>query len=154
MPNAAQQKDFLDAMLTAIKGAIGTHSTATHKIADSHIVLAKHALQRAVVEDGSVVIAPLQETIFSPTNASYDIGYGCTIAIKQNGDQEIDANMDKILYWRQVLIDLFHERRLTGFSAAHLLKVEPRAVFDPGAWSANQDASLIVVRALVRRKNR
>ena len=154
MPNAAQQKDFLDAILTAIKGAIGTHSTATHKIADSHIVLAKHALQRATVEDGSVIVAPLQETMTTPTNASYDIGYGVTIAIKQNGDQEIDANMDRILYWRQVLVDLFQARRLSGFTAAHLLLVEPRAVFDPGAWSANQDASLLVVRALVRRQNR
>lgn len=154
MPNDSQQKDFLDAMLVAIKGAIGTSSSAEHKISDNHIVLAKHAMQRATVEDGSVIIAPLQETIVSPTNASYDIGYGCLIALKQNGDQELSTNMDRILYWRQVLIDLFHERRLSGFSAAHLLKCEPRAVFDPGAWAANQDASLVVVRALVRRQNR
>lgn len=154
MPNESQQLDFLDAIVAAIKGAIGTNSSAEYKVSDNHILLVKHAMQRVTIEDGSVIVAPLQETIVSPTNASYDVGYGCLVAMKQNGDQDLTANMDRVLYWRQVLMDLFHERRLSGFAAAHLLKVEPRAVFDPGAWSANQDASLIVVRGLVRRQNR
>lgn len=146
--------DFLDAVVARIKATIGTASTATHKLSDNNIVLARHALDRAVHADGSCIVTPVQETIASPTNVSYDIGYSCLVTVKQNGNQEISSNMDKLLYWRQMLIDLFHERRLSGASFVHLCKVEPRAVFDPGAWSANQDATLILVRGLTRRTNR
>ena len=35
MPNISQQKDFLDAVIAAVKAAIGTSSSASVKVADA-----------------------------------------------------------------------------------------------------------------------
>lgn len=154
MPNLSEQKDFWDAVVAAIKGSIGTSSSASTKIADASIVWSKHLSKREIAALPGIAVAPVTESLVSATNQSYDIGYAVSVAIVQAGDQNLTTNADRLAYWRQLLFDLFHDKRLAGASFVHLTKVEPRAIFDAQAFANNEDVSLFVVRATSRRNNR
>ena len=154
MPNAAQQTDFLDALVTAIEGSIGTSSSATHKIADASILWVKHAQARADIARPCCLVVPIQEATDRGTNLSRDIGYRARIVLVQAGNLNLTADADRMLYWRERLLDLFSDRRLSGFDAASNLRVETGPVFTPAAFAANEDESSIIVRADVRRPNK
>lgn len=155
MPNASSQKDFIDAVVTAIQGAIGTSSGATHTIADAQIVFAKHPAARGHENTyPACIVSPVAETFGPGTNASYDPRYGVRVTLAQSSNGDLTANADRLLYWRQVLMDLFADKRLSGYSAAHLVMVEPGAVLSDAAFAANVDVSVFIVRAMVRRTNK
>lgn len=155
MPNISQQKDFLDAVIAAVKGAIGTASSASVKVADAQILFSKHSLGRAAgTTRPCCIIAPINETFGTGTNLAYDVNYSVRITLVQAGNQSLTADADQLLYWRQLLMDLFADKRLTGFSASHLCKVEPQAIFGAAAFANNEDESSIIVRAAVRRTNK
>lgn len=153
MPNASQWIDYLDALVAAIKGSIGTSSSATHKIADASILWVKHAQAR----EGSLplcLVVPMQETLGAGTNLSRDVSYRARIVLVQAGNLRQTTDADRMLYWRERLLDLFSDRRLSGFDAASIIRVETGPVFSPAAYSANEDESSIIVRAEVRRPNK
>jgi hypothetical protein len=155
VPNVSQQKDFLDALIAAIKGAIGTSSSASSKIADAQIVFSKHPLRRpAGTTLPCCIVAPVQETFGAGTNLAYDVNYGARVVLVMVGNQDLTTGADTLLYWRMLLMDLFADKRLSGFTASHLCKVEPGPVFGGAAFTANEDESSIIVRAAVRRTNK
>lgn len=155
MPNLSSQQNYYDALVTQIKGAIGTSSAASSKITDAQIVYAKHPLARShEAALPACVVSPVPETMGRGTNASYDVNYSARVTLIQSSNGDLTANSDRLLYWRQVLLDLFADRRLTGYSAASILTIEPGSPFSPAAWRDNVDVSSFVVRAAVRRTNR
>jgi hypothetical protein len=155
MPNESSQKDFIDAVVAAIKGAIGTSSAITNKIVDAQIVFAKHPAARG--HDATYpacIVSPVPETFGPGTNASYDARYGVRVTLAQSSNGDLTANTDRLLYWREVLMDLFADRRLSGYTDAYLVRVEPGAVLSDATFLANVDASSFIVRAYTRRTNK
>lgn len=153
LPWLSQQMQFLEAIVAAVSSSIGPASDASYRLPQTSIYWRKHAQVRETARPCCLVV-PMQEATGAGTNLSRDVSYRARVILLQSGNLALAADIDRMLYWRERLLDLFSDRRLSGFDAASIIRVETGPVFSPAAFAANEDESSIIVRAEVRRPNK
>lgn len=149
---ASDTQTILEAMQTVIVAGVGTGSGATHEITSAKIVIAKLPW---VENDGNlpgIILTPVPEQEKPATNASDDIGYGVQVTIAQTSNRDLTANADRAYYWRETIMGLFRQKRLSGVSNSYIATIEPKPVIDPTAFSNLFDATAFVVRVWTRKQ--
>lgn len=125
-------KKCLDAILSEIQGMDLTG------IDDASVHLLPVPTNRSADIGGSdrsitypcIVVAPFGvETIGGPENQADDITYPCVVVIVDKSETAL-ANLDRNLYWRERLIDWFHENRFPAISNSSHSVVQPLAIVD------------------------
>lgn len=127
-----------------LKAALGTSSTALHKIPDANFFIRKFPWNIGVAHPG-VFLIPVPERIAAYTNASDKWGYGIQTIITQASNRNLTSDHDRIHYWRELAIGQFLNQRINGLSQ-YFVTVEPSAVIDPAAFGAGYDATAFVLR--------
>ena len=154
-------------------------ATSVHKKVLDQVVTDLRALNLDGIEDSRIVIVAVPEAsprdvegfpciTISPigteqvgpgTNRSDDIGYPVVVAIYARGN-EVNATpggtaLDKILYWREQIIDKYVHKRvssITGSANAKITYWEPGPIIDVSAWYAKQMlVSILRMRAEIRK---
>ncbi len=150
MANASVTLTVLEAVQTAIVASIGTASGATHTIADANIVDKKVPWSEDDTKLPGVLLTPVPEVEQNATNASDDIAYGVQVTIAQISNRDTEANADRIYYWRERLMGLFRNKRVTGVTGSWKCTIEPKPVIDLPSFANLYDATAFVVRVWVR----
>lgn len=92
---------------------------------------------------------PTPETIRDATNASDDYGYGVQIIFTQATNRDLDANLDRLLLWRQQAMGALHNKRLDEADIYRVV-IEPGFVIDPAAFRAQYDSTTFTARCFRR----
>jgi hypothetical protein len=117
-------------------------------IAAGNIVVVKFSwLDRAeaagLVEDyPAVLVSPFgRETMFHSegTNVRDDVTYPCLVVFIQAPDDDLQANQNRYLLWRQMTHRAFRNQNLPGVSEIITCRIEPRDIgvheeFVKGVW--------------------
>ena len=110
-----------------------------------------------VVDSPSIIVSHVPERIAEATNESDDwtIGHAVACCAASNRDNTIANDSEGLLLWRERIIqDLLRDKRLADVPEVAAVSIEPGALWDPEAFRANWDASIFIVRSLVRRNRR
>ena len=154
MPVASITQTILDAIDTALIAKLGTGSGATHEILTANFYKRKLPWDVGVNLPG-LFMAPVPELEDKDkgTNASDDVGYGVQITIVQASNRDLEANADRLYYWREEAMDTFRSKRLAGTGDAniHLVDIETRPVIDPASFARQIDATAFVLRCWTRK---
>lgn len=143
---------ILDAIDTALQAKIGVGSGATHTIALANFYKRKLPWDVGVNLPG-LFMTPVPELAGTSTNTSDDVGYGIQITIVQASNRDLEANADRLYYWREEAMDAFRSKRLAGSGDAniHLVDIETRPVIDPASFARQIDATAFVLRLWTRK---
>ena len=134
MPNSIH-KQILDKVVTTLQG-----DSDLSAISDSNIVV---ATDRRVIEEilpnlPGILVLPTESEridIGRGTNARDDISYPAGVVIldgKVDDPLDTAADFDTKLHWRQLVIDNFISKRVTGITGADVYNCEvvPRAIIE------------------------
>lgn len=85
-----------------------------------------------------IVLAPFgRDEIAQSTNATDDLGFPVSVDLLVDDDQDLQANPDTVLKYREDLLDEFRTRRLVATNpVADFMKcvVRPGPIIDAGVW--------------------
>jgi hypothetical protein len=111
---------------------------------------------RRLPHDGEVyfpgiTIHPVEENYHTGTNMRENVGYGCSITMVVNIDNDQDLMLDRLLLWRQRIRRHFVEDDgLTGVSGSCTVKIEHGPPID---WDdlikTHYDVSRLIARVYV-----
>lgn len=140
-----------DAVFYACLVAVRDTIIALHLdgVADTQIVWQKHPLNMAGITEG-VFVSPVSETIAPATNRKDEIGYGVQVTMVQASNQDLTANANRFLLWREQIRQAFHERPLSGVDTVYRCRIEPASVFWPEGFRNQFDIGALVVRCFSR----
>ena len=158
MPNSIH-KQILDKVVTTLQ----LENDLDHFL-DGNIVV---ATDRRVIEEilpnlPGILVLPIEsERIMSGsgTNASDAIGYPVGVVIvdgKVDDPLDTDSDFDTKLHWRQLVIDAFINKRMSGITGADVYQcqVMPRAIIEVPMLQARNLWSSFVVFVFVARVTR
>ena len=99
-----------------------------------------------------VTIHPTQERYFDGTNMREDIGYGCSLTMVQNNNNNSADLLNRVLQWRETIRQYFVENDTLGSGTTiFTLKVEHGDVFTwDGMIKDNYDVSVLTIRVWSR----
>ncbi len=118
-------------------------------VPDAQIVWQKHPLNMESLTSG-VFVTPVPETITPATNRKDDVGYGVQVTMVQASNQDLTANTDRFLLWREKIRKAFQERPLAGVASVYRCKIEPASVFWALGFQQQHDIGALVVRCYSR----
>ena len=147
---------ILDQVQTDIRGL------SLDGIEDARVVIVAvpEASPRYVDGLPCIAISPIgTERIGAGTNRSDDIGYPVVVAIQAKGNENLVAPggtaLDKLLYWREQIIDKYIHKRvssITGSANAKISYFDGGPIIDVAAWYAKQVfLSILHLRAEIRK---
>lgn len=128
-----------------LQGHMGTQTDVVYKLDDNHFYVRKNP-QRINVDLPGLILFPVPERIIhGSTNATDDVGYGVQCTIAQGSNRDLEADHDRLHWWREAAIGQFMSRRVGGLPE-FFVNVEPQPIIDPGAFLAGYDATAFVYR--------
>lgn len=143
---AAQAQSVHYACLLAVQGTL--KSLGLPGIASANIVVVKFPwLDRAEAAGlvrgyPAVLVSPFgRETMFRSegTNVRDDVTYPCLVVFIQAPDDDLQANQNRYLLWRQMTHRAFRNQNLPGVNEIITCRVEPHEIgvheeFVKGVW--------------------
>lgn len=137
--------DILAAVETAIEGA----SLSGVASGDVDVVkLPYHAPESTLSTGCWISPGAIQAT--NATNVRDDIVYTVWVTPWQKSNKDVTTNQDRLQLWRQQILRLFHNKRLSSVASSVICKVEPGEVFPYGAFHAGYDSAPIAIKVTSR----